>query len=241
VRRLIAGRPSRTDNARAVPRPTRLDRNRLAISPARTDTTTILVLSMPTPIGRLRLAASARGLVRLELPSAHAEARMNLWLALHFPNAPRRSGVTPILRKAATELEAYFTGRLRAFSLPVELAGTPFQVAVWEQVARVPFGATSTYGDIARGVASPSAVRAVGGAQAANPIPIVIPCHRVIGADGALTGYGGGLAVKKWLLDHEEALALAAEPPARPPVRRASADPAVSGKPPTRRPPRPRA
>ena len=166
---------------------------------------------------------------------------MNLWLALHFPNAARRSGVTPILRKAASELEAYFTGRLRAFSLPVELAGTSFQVSVWEQVGRIPFGATASYGEIARAVDSPSAVRAVGGAQGANPVPIVIPCHRVIGADGTLTGYGGGLATKKWLLDHEDALAAAAARPERPQVlRRSSLVPTLYGKPPVRRPPRPR-
>ncbi|RMD83231.1 MAG: methylated-DNA--[protein]-cysteine S-methyltransferase, partial [Candidatus Dadabacteria bacterium] len=148
-------------------------------------------------------AASPRGLVRLELPGPQAEARMAVWLALHFPRAARRSGVSPILRKAATELEAYFTGGLTSFSVPLDLRGTPFQLAVWKAVQAIPYNETRTYGEIARAVGRPKAVRAVGAAQAANPLPILIPCHRVIGADGTLTGYGGGLEIKRWLLEHE--------------------------------------
>ncbi len=181
-------------------------RNRLVIRPANTRVESILLLSIPTPIGRVRLAAHDRALVRIELPGAEADERMNVWLALQFPEATRRHGVNPILRKAASQLEAYFTGGLRSFSLALELAGTDFQRAVWSAVGDVPFGATVSYGEVAAAVCRPRAVRAVGAAQAANPIPIVIPCHRVIGCDGALTGYGGGLGTKQWLIEHEQAL-----------------------------------
>lgn len=184
------------------------------------DTTveSILFLALITPIGRIRLAATATGVVRLELPSANAEAQMNVWLALHFPEASRRAGVNPILRKAAAQVEAYFTGRLTAFSIPVEAVGTPFQAAVWQRVAEIPFGSTTSYQEIAQAIRRPNAVRAVGAAQAANPLPILVPCHRVVGSDNNLTGYAGGLAVKRWLLDHERESAsptAATDPPAR--------------------------
>jgi len=167
----------------------------------------VLTLSLPTPIGRVYMAASERALIRIELPDPNAEMRLKIWVALHFPHASIRCGVSPILKKAATQLEGYFTGGLEEFTLPCQLVGTDFQVAVWERVRDVPFGATCSYGEIADAVGRPRAVRAVGAAQGANPLPIVIPCHRVIGADGGLTGYGGGLDVKRWLLEHE------AEPP----------------------------
>jgi O-6-methylguanine DNA methyltransferase len=163
----------------------------------------VLALSVATPIGRLRLAATAKDLVRLELPGPTAELRMRVWLALRFPDATVRSGVNPILRKAAAQLQAYFTAGLREFSLPLDLAGTSFQQDVWNAVASIPFGETRTYRDIAEVIGRPRAVRAVGAAQAANPLPLIIPCHRVIGSDGSLTGYGGGTDTKRWLLDHE--------------------------------------
>jgi O-6-methylguanine DNA methyltransferase len=166
----------------------------------------VLTLGIATPIGRLYLAATSRALVRLELPSARAEVRMNVWLALHFPLAPKRSGVSPILRKAATQIESYFTAGATEFSLPLELWGTPFQTTVWKAVAKIPAGETRSYADIATVIGRPKAVRAVGAAQAANPLPILIPCHRVIGTNGTLTGYAGGLDVKQWLLDHEAAI-----------------------------------
>jgi methylated-DNA-[protein]-cysteine S-methyltransferase len=131
---------------------------------------------------------------------------MNVWLALHFPLAPKRSGVSPILRKAATQIESYFTAGATEFSLPLELWGTPFQTTVWKAVAKIPAGETRSYADIAAVIGRPKAVRAVGAAQAANPLPILIPCHRVIGTNGTLTGYAGGLDVKQWLLDHEAAI-----------------------------------
>ena len=128
---------------------------------------------------------------------------MNVWLALHFPLAPKRSGVSPILKKSATQIESYFTGGFTDFSVPLELWGTPFQTTVWKAVAKIPAGETRSYADVASAIGRPRAMRAVGAAQAANPLPILIPCHRVIGTDGRLTGYAGGLEVKQWLLDHE--------------------------------------
>jgi methylated-DNA-[protein]-cysteine S-methyltransferase len=169
------------------------------------DPAQILSLSIPTPIGRLWLAAGPNGLVRIELPGPNAELRMNVWLALHFPASSIRTGVTPILKKATTQLQAYFTSGLTDFTVPVALVGTPFQVDVWSHVATIPFGQTRSYRDVAGDIGRPRAVRAVGGAQSVNPVPIIVACHRVIAADGGLAGYAGGIETKKWLLEHEAA------------------------------------
>ncbi len=163
----------------------------------------IVVLPLPTPIGRLLIAAASDALIRIELPRNDAETNLKMWLALHAHTGALRSGVTPILKKASKQLEEYFTAGRTEFDLPLQLIGTEFQVEVWNEVRRVPFGATRTYGDIAAALGNNDAVRAVGAAQAANPLPIVVPCHRIVGAGGKLTGYAGGLATKKWLLEHE--------------------------------------
>jgi methylated-DNA-[protein]-cysteine S-methyltransferase len=165
----------------------------------------VLSLSVPTPIGRIHLAAADRGLVRVELPGANSELRLNVWVALHLPHASNRRGVSPILKKAATELESYFTGGLTAFTVSRHYLGTPFQAEVWKAVAEIPFAETRSYRDVAARIGRPNAVRAVGAAQAANPLPIVVPCHRVIASDGSLHGYAGGLELKEWLLEHEAA------------------------------------
>lgn len=104
------------------------------------------------------------------------------------------------------QLNAYFGGHLKTFQLPLQLEGTDFQRSVWWALADIPFGETRTYSWQAKVVGAPSAARAVGAANGANPIPIILPCHRVIGSNGALTGFGGGIAVKRWLLAHEGAL-----------------------------------
>ena len=135
------------------------------------------------------------------------EARMQRLLRLHYGVGGvslSNGGGASAARKA---LEAYFTGDLTALdSLEVETAGTPFQRAVWSALRRIPAGQTLSYGALAAQIGKPSAVRAVGLANGANPIGVVVPCHRVIGANGDLTGYGGGLARKRWLLEHEGAL-----------------------------------
>ena len=109
----------------------------------------------------------------------------------------------PVLRRCEEQLEAYFRGELRAFDLPLDPGGTAFQRLVWAQLCRIPYGATRTYGQIAAAIGRPKAARAVGMANHVNPLPIVVPCHRVVGSGGKLVGYAGGLAVKEFLLGLE--------------------------------------
>lgn len=110
---------------------------------------------------------------------------------------------TPLLRECSRQLTAYFAGTLTVFDLPIRLEGTAFRLKVWEALRTIPYGETRSYGELARMIGQPSASRAVGGANHHNPISIIVPCHRIIGADGSLTGYGGGLDMKSWLLEHE--------------------------------------
>lgn len=123
--------------------------------------------------------------------------------AITFTDAPLCPPDTPLLKEAARQLNAYFDGTLRHFSLPLRLEGTAFRLKCWQALQTIPYGETISYGEQARRIGQPSAVRAVGGANHHNPIAIIVPCHRVIGADGTLTGYGGGLDTKAWLLQHE--------------------------------------
>lgn len=111
---------------------------------------------------------------------------------------------TPFLEAVRAELDEWFSGQLRRFSVPVRLSGTPFQQSVWEAIAGIPYGACRSYGEIARAIGKPCAARAIGGACNRNPVPIIIPCHRVVGSNGALTGFGGGLDIKKALLAFEQ-------------------------------------
>ncbi|MCL2817068.1 MAG: methylated-DNA--[protein]-cysteine S-methyltransferase [Clostridiales bacterium] len=128
--------------------------------------------------------------------------------ALHFaskkpaPEAEIRE--TPLLKEAAAQLDAYLSRRLKEFSLPLLTAGTPFMQKVWEELRKIPYGQTASYKEIAQRIGHPQAQRAVGMANNRNPIPIFIPCHRVIGADGSLVGFGGGLELKRQLLDIEK-------------------------------------
>ncbi len=110
---------------------------------------------------------------------------------------------TPLLKEAARQLSAYFAGTLTEFDLPIRMEGTAFRMKCWQALRAIPYGETISYGEQARRIGNPQAMRAVGGANHHNPISIVVPCHRVIGANGALTGYGGGVDRKKWLLEHE--------------------------------------
>jgi methylated-DNA-[protein]-cysteine S-methyltransferase len=142
---------------------------------------------LESPIGRLLLVGSERGLARIELGGAARPA--SGW-----------SRQPTVLAAAARQLAEYFAGERRTFELRLAPAGTDFQRRVWRQLARIPFGATISYGELARRLGNPKATRAVGAANGANPLPIVLPCHRVIGADGGLTGYGGGIERKRRLL-----------------------------------------
>ncbi len=139
-------------------------------------------------------------------------ARDGKLVGVHFaPGAPpvnSREGTEPVLEAAAAQLREYFAGERTAFDLPLELAGTAFQQEAWRALAEIPYGETVSYGEQARRLGRPDAVRAVGAANGRNPIPIVLPCHRVIGADGSLTGFGGGLEAKRRLLDLERSPSL---------------------------------
>lgn len=160
------------------------------------------MMSAPSPIGLLFLARTAKGLRYLEFMDRKSLKRM---IAKHQPNDPEATWEPSLLElKGMTEqLEAYFLGTLHEFEVPLDPVGSEFQVKVWDALRQIPFGETRTYGDVARAVGQPKATRAVGLANHDNPLAIVIPCHRVIGANGSLTGYGGGVNRKRWLLEHE--------------------------------------
>lgn len=148
---------------------------------------------MPSPAGVLLIVADATGLRSIFTPS-HKGFREPL---AHW----REDDAA--LRPARDQLAAYFRGELQRFSLPLHPQGTPFQLRVWKLLLEIPYGETTSYGELARKLGSPSACRAVGLANGKNPISFVIPCHRVIGKDGSLTGYGGGLEMKRRLLSME--------------------------------------
>jgi len=151
----------------------------------------IVWTQVDSPVGALILAASDAGLHMLEFAeSAHPVPRGADWTR----------GKHPILTEAKTQLTAYFAGTRHTFELPLAPQGTPFQCAVWMALASIPYGQTISYAEQAVRVGRPRATRAVGAANGRNPISIVLPCHRVIGSNGALTGYGGGLPVKQFLL-----------------------------------------
>jgi len=148
---------------------------------------------VPSPIGVIRLVASDAALVRVVLPGERGT-----------PPATHETSDHPILSTAAAQIEAWFAGELRSFTVPLHASGTAFQHRVWDVLSTIPYGVTWSYADVAERIGQPRAVRAVGAANGRNPLPIVVPCHRVIGRSGALTGFGGGLPAKVWLLDHEQ-------------------------------------
>lgn len=146
----------------------------------------------------VRLVQSPVGLLKL---SVSETALTGVWL--NAEGTVDRTPARGLMAEVQRQLAAYFGGTLRVFSLPLALDGTPFQNSVWTALQDIPYGATCSYAELAERIGKPDAVRAVGAANGQNPIPIVIPCHRVIGKDGSLTGFGGGLPMKKWLLAHE--------------------------------------
>lgn len=154
--------------------------------------------TIATPVGELLLVAEDEGLagVRFE-PHGRVPAASG---------AAAYRGAWAVLAAAREQLAAYFAGELTEFTLPLAPQGTPFQLGVWEALRRIRYGETISYAELAQRIGAPRAVRAVGAANGRNPLPVVVPCHRVIGADGSLTGFGGGLDRKRWLLDHEGAL-----------------------------------
>lgn len=156
-----------------------------------------------TPIGALRLAVSEAGVARIGLPRSSGPGFAG-WLRSSFADAERVPWL-PLLDKLSQELIEYFGGRRREFAVPLDLRGTEFQLAVWREIAAIPYGETCTYGGIADAAGRPRAVRAVGTATGNNPVPILVPCHRVIAAQGRLGGFSGGLDVKRRLLALERA------------------------------------
>jgi len=144
-----------------------------------------------TPIGKLTVVAGGTGIRRI------------LWDG-EAPAEDAVEGHSDLLDAAVTQIREYFTGNRTTFDLPLDLGGTPFQQKVWRELGSIPFGTTISYGEQARRIGRPQAARAVGAANGRNPVPVVLPCHRVIGSGGALTGFGGGLDTKRTLLRHEE-------------------------------------
>jgi methylated-DNA-[protein]-cysteine S-methyltransferase len=150
---------------------------------------------LDTPIDRLIVASDGVAIVATWM--ANASPDDEAWA--------ERRGMDNLLQEARDQLVAYFAGRLETFALPLAPNGTDFQRRVWSELTKIPFGTTISYAQLARRVSNEAAVRAVGAANGRNPIPIIVPCHRVIGSDGSLTGFGGGLQRKAWLLRHEGA------------------------------------
>ena len=148
---------------------------------------------MESPVGTLLLVSRDGSLARIEFESRKKPASPGAgWVQSDAP-----------FRDVVRQLEGYFAGRRRTFDLPVVPTGTPFQLATWSAPREIPYGETRSYSEIARSIGRPRAVRAVGAANGRNPVPIVIPCHRVIGASGDLIGFGGGIPVKRYLLELE--------------------------------------
>ena len=154
-----------------------------------------------SPVGRLLLGARAGGLTAVYFEPHAPELRAE-WR----PDDGSRAGASGTLDAASAQLAAYFTGALTMFDLPLSPTGTAFQCRVWDTLRRIPFGESTTYGELARRIGAPHAAGAVGAANGRNPLPVIVPCHRVIGADGTLTGFGGGIERKHWLLEHERAV-----------------------------------
>ena len=146
---------------------------------------------LKTPIGYLEINGTDKGICKIEF--------------LDF--RVRINRVPAILKPCVDQLKEYFDGERQNFTIDLDLSGSPFQVKVWKELFKIPYGKTITYLDLARKVGDTKALRAVGGANGANPVVIIVPCHRVIGKDGKLVGYGGGIKRKKWLLEHEHAFA----------------------------------
>ena len=159
--------------------------------------------AMTTPVGRIYLGAVAETLCALTLGS-EAKPQLFHYFSKHFPDRDVEASKTH-LSEPIQQLEAYFDGHLKHFELDLHLEGTAFQKKVWTALSEIPYGRTISYGELAQTLDLPGGSRAVGSANGQNPIPIIIPCHRVIAADGSLGGYTGGLDIKRRLLDLEEA------------------------------------
>jgi methylated-DNA-[protein]-cysteine S-methyltransferase len=153
--------------------------------------------TLQAPFGLLTVVASDRGVRYITFEEdAHPKSYVDMVV--------RDDAGHPVVARALTQLREYLAGKRTSFDLPLDLQGTEFQVDAWNALAKIPFGATVSYAQQAASIGRPKATRAIGSANGRNPVVIVLPCHRVVGADGSLTGFGGGLHVKSWLLDLEK-------------------------------------
>jgi methylated-DNA-[protein]-cysteine S-methyltransferase len=156
-----------------------------------------------SPIGPLVLGTAGSGLCQIEFGRfAAAQSKLRKWSERWFGTREWKADART-LREAELQLQQYFAGRRTKFDLQLDLKGTPFQVKVWQALRQIPYGTVCSYKNVGQAINSVKAVRAVGGANNCNPVPIVVPCHRVIGANGTLVGYGGGLGIKTYLLQAE--------------------------------------
>ena len=161
--------------------------------------------TMASPVGELLLTADDAGLTRVYFERhLHGDRIDPSWR----PAADGAGPAAEVLSETRRQLDAYFAGRLTTFSLALAPSGTPFQQRVWAALRGIAFGRTVSYAEVACRIDAPDAVRAVGAANGRNPLSIIVPCHRVVGSNGALTGFGGGIERKRWLLQHEGALLL---------------------------------
>ena len=166
---------------------------------------TLSYKEMDSPVGRLKIVASARALIAIEWEGKSAKRKRH--------DEPKFAPRQPILCEAERQLGEYFAGSRIQFDLPLEARGSVFEKKVWRALKKIPYGKTRSYLDLAKAIGSPKACRAVGAANGRNPLPVVVPCHRVIGANGKLTGFGGGLERKATLLAHEARTAARARKP----------------------------
>jgi methylated-DNA-[protein]-cysteine S-methyltransferase len=168
--------------------------------------TKVYCTSFDSRIGRIYVASTERGVCKISVPR---EARKDFfdWLKEHFPIDAISDNYSNN-REVISQLSRYFDGKLAKFTVPVDLMGTPFQVRVWKELAKIPYGTTMTYKSLAKRASAPKSIQAIGRANGANPLPIIIPCHRVVGSDGSLVGYSCGIKTKEFLLRLEGALML---------------------------------
>ena len=159
--------------------------------------------TLTSPLGDIIALADEKYLYLLEF-SDHRELDQRIATLEKTLETKKQSGTNAILTQAKKELEEYFAGKRKTFTLPLSTYGTAFQMKAWKALEAIPYGETRSYLEEATLIGNPKAVRAIGGANHANPLPIIIPCHRVIGKSGKLVGYGGGLERKVWLLEHEK-------------------------------------
>jgi methylated-DNA-[protein]-cysteine S-methyltransferase len=151
---------------------------------------------LQVPFGELTVVASDKGVRYITFENdAHPKSYQNMSV---IDDASH-----PVVARTVAQLHEYIKGTRRTFDVPLDLVGTEFQVQAWSALAKVPYGTTASYAQQAASIGRPKATRAIGAANGRNPVVVVLPCHRIVGADGSLTGFGGGLPVKKWLLDHE--------------------------------------